>query len=61
VPGKEEKTGAHQNGGPMVRRHKRCQAAVFNGGGVAPVVIDECGWVLQLEGDQRGEEAVVDC
>jgi hypothetical protein len=24
---------------------------VFNGGGVAPVVVDEGGWVLQLEGD----------
>jgi hypothetical protein len=25
---------------------------------VAPVVLNECGGVLQLEGDQRGEEAV---
>jgi hypothetical protein len=24
---------------------------MFNGGGVAPVVVDEGGWVLQLEGD----------
>jgi hypothetical protein len=36
----------------MARRCKRRRAAVFNGGGVAPVVIGECGWVLQLEGDQ---------
>jgi hypothetical protein len=40
VPGKEERTGAHQNGGPMVMRCKRRRTAVFNGGGVAPVVID---------------------
>jgi hypothetical protein len=52
VPGKEERAGTHQNGGSMVRRRKRRRAAVFNSGGVAPVVIDECGWVLQLEGDQ---------
>jgi hypothetical protein len=26
-------------------------AAAFNGGGVAPVVVDQGGWVLQLEGD----------
>jgi hypothetical protein len=36
----------------MARRCKRRRAAVFNGGGVAPVVVGECGWVLQLEGDQ---------
>jgi hypothetical protein len=44
--GKEERAGAHQNGVPMVRRCKRHRAAVFNDGGVAPVVIDEGGWVL---------------
>jgi hypothetical protein len=26
----------------------------------APVVVDACGGVLQHEGDQQGEEAVVD-
>jgi hypothetical protein len=26
-------------------------AAVFNGGRVTPVVVDEAGWVLQLERD----------
>jgi hypothetical protein len=46
VPGKEEGVGAHQSGGPTVRRRERCRAAAFNGGGVAPVVIDECGGVL---------------
>jgi hypothetical protein len=51
VPDKEEEAWAHQSGGPMVRRCKRRQAAVFNGGGVASVVVDEGGWVLQLEGD----------
>jgi hypothetical protein len=52
VPGKEEGAGAHQSGGPTVRQRKRRRAAVFNGGGVGPVVVDECGGVLYLEGDQ---------
>jgi hypothetical protein len=51
VPGKEERAGAHRNGVLMVRWRKRRRAAVFNGGGVAPVVVDEGGWVLQFEGD----------
>jgi hypothetical protein len=46
VLGKEERAGAHQNGVPMVRRRKRRRAAVFNDGGVAPVVVDKGGWVL---------------
>jgi hypothetical protein len=36
----------------MARRRKRRWAAAFNDGGVAPVVTDECGEVLQLEGDK---------
>jgi hypothetical protein len=52
VLGKEERAGAHQNGGPMVRWRKQRRAAVFNGGRVAPVAVDECGGVLLLEGDQ---------
>jgi hypothetical protein len=51
VPGKEERAGAHRNGVPTVRQRKRRWAAAFNGGGVAPVVVDERGEVLQLEGD----------
>jgi hypothetical protein len=54
VPGKEEGAGAHQNCGPMVRRRKQRRVAVFNGSGVAPVVVDECAEILQLKGDQRG-------
>jgi hypothetical protein len=46
VLGKEERAGAHRNGVPMVRRRKRRRAAVFNDGGVAPVVVDKGGWVL---------------
>jgi hypothetical protein len=46
VPGKEEGVGVHRKGGSMARRRKRCQAVVFNGGGVAPLVVDEGGWVL---------------
>jgi hypothetical protein len=47
VPSKEERAGAHRNGGSIMRQHKRCRAAVFNSGGVAPVVVDVCGGVLQ--------------
>jgi hypothetical protein len=53
VPGKEERAGAHRKGVPMVRRCKRHRAAVFNGGGVTPVVVDDGGWVLQFDGDPR--------
>jgi hypothetical protein len=51
VPGKEERAGTHWNGGSTARRRKRRRAVVFNGGGVTPVVVDEGGWVLQLERD----------
>jgi hypothetical protein len=51
VPGKEERAGVHQNGVSTVRRRKRRWTVVFNGGGVALVVVDEHGEVLQLEGD----------
>jgi hypothetical protein len=47
VPSKEERAGAHRNGGSTVRRRKRRWAAMFNGGGVAPVVVDVRGGVLQ--------------
>jgi hypothetical protein len=50
--GKEEGAGAHQKGGSTMRQREWRQAAAFNGGGVAPVVADECGEVLQLEGDK---------
>jgi hypothetical protein len=46
VPGKEERAGAYRNGGPTVRRHKWRRAVVFVGG-VAPVVVDVRGGVLQ--------------
>jgi hypothetical protein len=38
VPGKEERVGAHRNGGLTVRRCKRRRAAAFIGGEGAPVV-----------------------
>jgi hypothetical protein len=60
VLGKEERAGAHQNGVPTVRRCKRRREGAINGGGVAPVVVDQRGEVLQLKGDQQGEEAAVD-
>jgi hypothetical protein len=46
VPGKEERAGAHRNSGSTVRRRKRRRAAAFVGG-VAPVVVDMRGGVLQ--------------
>jgi hypothetical protein len=54
VPGKEEGAEAHRSGVPTVRRRKRRWVVAFNGGGVAPVVVDEHGEDLQLEGDQQG-------
>jgi hypothetical protein len=50
---------AHQNGVLTVRRHKQRRVAAFNSGGVAPVVVDERGEVLQIEGDPGGEEPAV--
>jgi hypothetical protein len=48
VPGKEERTGAHQNGGSTVRRCQRRRAAAFVGGEGAPVVAGRGDEVLQL-------------
>jgi hypothetical protein len=52
VPGKEERAGAHQNGGSMVRRCKRCRVAVFIDGEGASMVTGGGDEVLQLG---RGE------
>jgi hypothetical protein len=52
VPGKEERAGAHRNGGSTVRRCKRPRAAAFVGGEVAPVVVGGDDEALQLG---RGE------
>jgi hypothetical protein len=54
VPGKEEGAEAHRSGVLMVRRREWRRVAAFNGGGVAPVVVNKRGEVLQLEGDQWG-------
>jgi hypothetical protein len=51
VPGKEEGAEAHRSDVSTVRRRKRRRVMAFNGGGVALVVIDDRGEVLQLEGD----------
>jgi hypothetical protein len=51
APGKKSGDGAHRGGRATVRRRKMAGAAAFNGGGVALVVVDEGGWVLQLERD----------
>jgi hypothetical protein len=47
VPGKEERAGAHRNGGSTVRRRKRRRAVVFVGGEGAPVGGDSGCGVLQ--------------
>jgi hypothetical protein len=48
VPVKEERAGAHRNGGPMVRRCKRRRAAAFVGGEGAPMVAGGGDEALQL-------------
>jgi hypothetical protein len=52
VPGKEERAGAHWNGGSTAMRHKWRRARKFVSGGDAPVVAGGGDEVLQLE---RGE------
>jgi hypothetical protein len=48
VSGKEERAGAHRNGGSTVRRCKRRRAAAFVGGEGAPVVAGVGDEALQL-------------
>jgi hypothetical protein len=45
--GKKSGDGAHRGGRATVGRRKATGAVVFNGGGVAPVVVDVQGGVLQ--------------
>jgi hypothetical protein len=52
VPGKEERTAAHRNGGSTVRRCQRRRAVAFVGGEGALVVAGRGDEVLQLG---RGE------
>jgi hypothetical protein len=52
VSGKEERAGAHRNGGSTVRRCKRRRAVAFVGGEGAPVVTGGGDEVLLL---RRGE------
>jgi hypothetical protein len=52
VSGKEERAGAHRNGGSTVRQRKRRRAAAFIGGEGAPVHGDGGCGVLQ---HQRGK------
>jgi hypothetical protein len=52
MPGKEERAGAHRNGGSTVGRRKRRRAAVFISGEGAPVGGDGGCEVLQ---HQRGK------
>jgi hypothetical protein len=51
APDKKSGDRAHRGGRATVGRREMAGAAAFNGGGVAPVIVDQGGWVLQLEGD----------
>jgi hypothetical protein len=51
APGKKIGDGAHRDVRATVGRREAASVAVFNGGGVASVVVDVRGGVLQLEGD----------
>jgi hypothetical protein len=53
VPGKEERAGAHGNGGSTVRQCKQRRATTFISGEGAPVVASGCDEVLQLERGER--------
>jgi hypothetical protein len=48
VPAKEERAGAHRNGGSTARREESSGTAAFASGEGAPVVVVECDEVLQL-------------
>jgi hypothetical protein len=48
VSGKEERAGAHWNGGSTAMREESSGTAAFAGGEGAPVVVVECDEVLQL-------------
>jgi hypothetical protein len=52
VPGKEERAGAHRNGGSTVRRRKRRRVVAFVSGEGAPMGGDGGCGVLQ---HQRGK------
>jgi hypothetical protein len=49
-----------RGGGSTTRRRERRRAVAFNSGKTALVVLDECGEVLQLEGDKGGTVGAVD-
>jgi hypothetical protein len=49
--GKKSGDGAHRGGRTTVGRQEVVGVAALNGGGVTPVVVDEGGWVLELERD----------
>ncbi len=46
MPGKEERAGAHRNGGSTARREESSRTAAFTGGEGAPVVVVGCDEVL---------------
>jgi hypothetical protein len=48
VSGKEERAGAHRNGGSTARRDESSRTAALAGGEGAPVVVVRCDEVLQL-------------
>jgi hypothetical protein len=61
VSGKEERAGAHRNGGSTARREESSRTAAFTGGEGAPVVMVRCNEILQLgrgEGVRKLQEIV---
>jgi hypothetical protein len=59
APGNESGGGARRGRRSTARRRGRLRTAAFRWR-VALAIIDECGEVLQLEGDNGGEEMAVD-
>jgi hypothetical protein len=61
VSGKEERAGAHQNGGSMVRQRKRRRVAAFVSREGAPVGGDDGGGVLPHRRGKGGEKIARNC
>jgi hypothetical protein len=54
------KQGGESRGASERRADSEAVQTASSGGRVAPLVVNERGEVLQLEGDQWGEEAAID-
>jgi hypothetical protein len=61
VPDKQERAGAHRNGGSTVRRRKRRRAVAFVGGEGAQVGGDDGVWCPAAPERQEGEKIARNC